>query len=51
MERMKELLDRLDYTVPGMEEAGRLYGEGNLEGGYEGRGGAFQNPHFACIPV
>ena len=32
MERMKELLDRLDYTVPGMEEAGRLYGEGNLEG-------------------
>ena len=32
MERIKELLDRLDYQVPGMEKAGKLYQENNLEG-------------------
>lgn len=29
---MKKLLDRLDYIAPGMEETGRLHGEGSLEG-------------------
>lgn len=31
MDRMKELLDRLNYGVAGLEEAGRLYDEKNYE--------------------
>lgn len=32
MERMTELLNRLDYSVPGLEKAGKLYEKGDLEG-------------------
>ena len=32
MERMKELLDRLDYTVSGLEKAGNLYEIGDFDG-------------------
>lgn len=32
MERMKELLDRLDYTVSGLEKAGKLYEIGDFDG-------------------
>lgn len=32
MERMRELLDRLDYRIPGLEKAGTLYGEQDYEG-------------------
>ena len=31
MERMTELLDRLDYSVAGLEEAGKLYREKNYD--------------------
>lgn len=32
MDRMAELLDRLDFGVPGLERAGELYEKGDLEG-------------------
>lgn len=32
MERMTELLNRLDYSVPGLEEAGKLYEQRNYDG-------------------
>ena len=32
MDRMMELLNRLDYTVPGLLKAGELYEKGDLEG-------------------
>ena len=32
MERLIELLDRLDYQVPGLERAGQLYEKKDYEG-------------------